>query len=162
GHGPLVAAATFVPGRTEAFFEAEMSFRRCLDIREGAFSVTEEFLYLPHLHIAQRNLALLFRDRGDFDQAKKLLTDSIASMAGKLGKEHPDVLSCLDDLARVQLTRGEVRDAEAINSRCLQLWQNWNNTHHAAIAEATRTRALIDLAQGNPHKAAASIDSYSR
>ena len=86
--------------------EAEPLYRRSLAIREEALGPEH-----PDVAMSLNNLAVLYREQGQYPQAEPLFQRTLEVLEKSLGPEHPNVAATLENYA--ELLRKTNREAEA-------------------------------------------------
>ena len=65
------------------------------------------------------NLAILFKNKGEYDRALPLYEECLAKMKRVLGEDHPDTLVSLNNLASLFYNKGEYDRALPLYEECL-------------------------------------------
>lgn len=135
--------------------EAESYLRRALAIHQKAD---------PKGHIAAPpliNLALLYHDKGDYEQAEALYRRGLVIFEKTLGLEHPEVAMALSKLALLYHARGDYVRAQPALERALAIREkrltadhpdvaaSINELGHLYFARDDYDRAVQFLARGN-------------
>src|SRR5262249_45101191 len=98
------------------FDRAEAAYRRLLDIHERVDGA-DRVAAAPALH----NLALLFQDRGNFEEAERLLLESRRIHVAAFGDDHPEAYSNGVKLSALYARMGRPVDALAAVDRANRL-----------------------------------------
>jgi tetratricopeptide (TPR) repeat protein len=84
--------------------------------------------------LSLNNLALIHKERGDYDRAIELYRRSLAIAERIVGPNHPDLLVTLNNLAVLYETSGQKAEADAVYRRI-------RRSGHAEWAERIEERA---------------------
>ena len=110
-----------------------------------AVGITEKILGLDHPVVATslNNLALLFKDTGDYAGARPLLERALAIREKALGPNHPYVASSLNSLALLFKDTGDYAGARPLYERALAIWEKALGPDHADVAIGLNNLAML-------------------
>ena len=104
--------------------EAEVLYKQMVECRREAFGNADPFT-LDGLHIWGRFL----RVKGDFEEAKKILQETVAGREAVLGPDDPDTLTSQMELAEVlrhmSLSPTDLAGVEEVMAKVLISWRKW-------------------------------------
>jgi tetratricopeptide (TPR) repeat protein len=112
---PLIELGDAEHGR-QRVLEARDLYLRALGIL-GEAPVT----HYPAIGIARRGLAGALMKLGDFDQAEFEARESLVSLEGGFGRDHPEIATTLDLLAQLLDVRGDAEQAAAARGRAASI-----------------------------------------
>ncbi len=67
------------------------------------------------------SLGSFYRGQGAYDRAEEWIERSVAICRSRLGEEHPDVATSLNDLAALYDAQGRYEEAEALFLKALEI-----------------------------------------
>ena len=111
------------------FKQAQEWLERLLEMRE------KEGENDAALGDALHELALLYKDLGQYAAAEPLYLRAVAVKEQALGKEHPDVAEVLSDLAGLYRREGKYAEAEPLYLRALAVKEQAFGKEHPSVAE---------------------------
>jgi tetratricopeptide (TPR) repeat protein len=94
-------------------------------------------------------LAGLLGDRGQHQEAEKLLRQALAILETSLGAEHPDVAAVLDGLAKVLKAQGRYDEAESLWRRAIAIGDQAGAAVHPASGNELRIGDLQQSPNGS-------------
>uniref|UniRef100_A0A1A9X4D7 Kinesin light chain n=1 Tax=Glossina brevipalpis TaxID=37001 RepID=A0A1A9X4D7_9MUSC len=115
--------------------QASSNFKKC---RTGV-----EDRKATHLNI----LALHSAEMGNYEEAAKLLKDSIVIQKDKFGQFHPDLMASLSNLAIVYSKYGQFEEAEETGLEVLSMTQKMLGVDHVDVASHLSDLALFCQSQ---------------
>src|SRR5262249_9775916 len=86
-----------------------------------------------------KNLAVLYRNEGNYAQSESLFTDVIRLQRRVLGAQHPDTLDAMYELARMYYSQGRYEQAESLLLSVLDARHN----HGLENPDTARTLILL-------------------
>jgi serine/threonine-protein kinase len=96
------------------------------------------------LHYTRVWLARVLRERGAFDEAKKILDDDVAEVGQRGGDENPVMAMTLAERARLALARSDIAEARRDMDHALSISKKTNQSGSARVTlAATSARVLI-------------------
>src|SRR5262249_56463826 len=95
-------------------------------------------------------------------RAEPLAQRALQIREDKLGKDHPDVATALNNLAGLYWTQGQYARAEPLCLRALQMRQDKLGKDHPDLATAFNNLAVLDAAQQRWDKAADAFEQGRR
>jgi tetratricopeptide (TPR) repeat protein len=141
--GRAFACAGFFQYDHGAYFEAEIFFKKALDLNRSFFG--EE-----HLDVASslNNLAVLYKDQGRNDEAEPLYLADLKMSKKLLGEEHPEVATSLGNLAELYRDQGRYDEAELFCREALEMSKKLLGAEHPFVAECLNNLAELYGSQG--------------
>uniref|UniRef100_A0A1A9X4E0 Kinesin light chain n=1 Tax=Glossina brevipalpis TaxID=37001 RepID=A0A1A9X4E0_9MUSC len=121
--------------RTKLYEQASSSFKKC---RTEAADHKETHLNILALHSAEM---------GNYEEAAKLLKDSIVIQKDKFGQFHPDLMASLSNLAIVYSKYGQFEEAEETGLEVLSMTQKMLGVDHVDVASHLSDLALFCQSQ---------------
>jgi tetratricopeptide (TPR) repeat protein len=88
-------------------------------------------------------------ERAEFDQAERVLDQSRTTAEARLGADHPDTATSLDNLAAVLRARGDLDRARALHERALTIRETRLGANHPDTATSLNNLALVLRAQSD-------------
>ena len=92
---------------------------------------------------------MIYRDLGDFNQAKEYQQRALAIRLEKLGPVHVDVATSYSELALIYMGLGDFDEAEGYQQRALDIRQEKLGPEHVEVATNCNTLALTDKDVGD-------------
>jgi serine/threonine-protein kinase len=86
---------------------------------------------------------------GDYDEADKIIRESLVLREQLLGREHPAVANSLDALGELMLARGASDSAESLFRQALAIRRTLYDDHHTDVASGLTYLARARSAQGD-------------
>jgi tetratricopeptide (TPR) repeat protein len=80
-------------------------------------------IYLAQWAFVLFRAAWYAHEKGNYDVAEKMYREALEGREKMLGKEHPDTLTSVNNLASVLRDQGEYEEAEVMNRRALEGWE---------------------------------------
>ncbi|MBW4661068.1 MAG: tetratricopeptide repeat protein [Drouetiella hepatica Uher 2000/2452] len=105
--------------------------------------VKDEDLMWPYAGIGG-----FYAGQGAYSQAEPWYEQCLSSVQTRLGAEHPDVASSLNNLALLYKSQGRYEDAEPLYVQALEMYQRLLGQEHPAVALSLNNLALLYYAQG--------------
>jgi CHAT domain-containing protein/Tfp pilus assembly protein PilF len=128
--------------RNHDYTEPETLLRRALEI--------EETLLGPQSYkvsIALQNLAMIARERKNYDQAEEYNRRVLAIRQRIIGPDHPDIAPILNNLALVYRDKGDVAKSLDTHFQALRIWEQsggpYDNGTMMSLGNIARTYAAI-------------------
>jgi len=106
----------------------------------------DQEMLLAHL---MHNLANLWRDQGDYAEARPLLERALGIQERALGPDHPDVAVSLNNLAGVLRAQGDYAGARPLFERALGIYEWVLGADHPDVARSLNNLAVLLRAQGD-------------
>ena len=103
----------------------------------------------PDVAESMNDLALLLEEHGDYDEAEKLLTDSIAMKHRLFGDKSTEIAAGLDNLAAVMDVKGDLVRAEATYREALAMQRETLGAVHPDVAVTLNNLAFVQSERGN-------------
>lgn len=100
-------------------------------------------LVMPFLGIARFHQA-----QGGYAQALPWLEQGYVVAEARLGTDHPDVATTLNDLAHLYYVQGRYNEAEPLHKRVLSIDEQQRGKEHSNVATSLNNLALLYQAQG--------------
>jgi tetratricopeptide (TPR) repeat protein len=97
--------------------------------------------------LSLNNLSDVFRDQGDYEQAKLHHQRALQVREKALGADHFDVAASLNNLGNVFRDQGEYEQAKLHYQRALQIWEKALGADHPDVAHSLVGLAKVALAQ---------------
>jgi tetratricopeptide (TPR) repeat protein len=120
----------------------------------------------PDYADALNDLGLMLRDQGDYDQAERLLQESLAMYRRLLGDRHPNLGYALNNLGLVQHIKGDFAEAEATYRQALGMQRELLGEVHPDTALTLSNLAFVLNDKGDIHGAlqaqGESLDIYRK
>ena len=107
---------------------------------------------LPFASLAYK-AAQYLRERGRYGEAEPLLQRALQIRIQTRGQEHPDVASCLDELAILSFRQGKYEQAEPLHRRALHIWEKTLGSEDLQVARPLYGLARLHLRQGKYEQA---------
>ncbi|MEC4805322.1 MAG: CHAT domain-containing tetratricopeptide repeat protein, partial [Jaaginema sp. PMC 1080.18] len=116
-----------------------------------ALAIYEQRLGNNHPNVANslNGLAELYRNMGNYREAKSLYQRAIAIYEQRLGNNHPDVAKIFNNLALIYLDMGNYKEAETLLRRALTIREQALGSDHPSIANSFDNLAGLYQAQGD-------------
>ncbi|MBH8575327.1 tetratricopeptide repeat protein [Nostocaceae cyanobacterium CENA369] len=92
--------------------------------------------------------ALFYTGQGLYTQAEPWYQQCLEAIKESLGEEHPDVATCLNDLASVYHSQGRYSKAESLYIQALALWRKLMGEEHPDVATCLNNLANVYHFQG--------------
>jgi tetratricopeptide (TPR) repeat protein len=121
---------------------------RLLSICKRRFGVEH-----PETATALNNLAFIYMQQGQYEQAEQLLVQAFSIRENHLGTKHPDTARSLYNLAVLYQTQGQYEQAEQRLVQALSIQVNLFGLEHADIAMSLYRLANIYSKQGKYEQA---------
>ncbi len=93
-------------------------------------------------------LGMHLRMSGDYQEAQEHLEWALSIREQRLGSEHPDVATLLNNLAELYREQGKYREAEPLYWRALSIRERSLGSEHTAVATPLNNLANLYSAQG--------------
>jgi len=85
---------------------------------------------------------------GKYEEAEKPLKRSLEICEKALGPDHPDVATCLNNLALLYKSQGKYAKTEPLHKRSLKIWEKALGPDHPQVAISLNNLAALYKAQG--------------
>lgn len=122
--------------------------REILD--EGAEKITEELKDQPVIQARLMDtMGTIYQSLGLYDSATPLLETALKIRKQKLGNEHPDLATSLNDLAGVLYYKGDYEKAEPLFRDALAMRRKLLGDSHPEVATSLNNLALVLKAKGD-------------
>jgi tetratricopeptide (TPR) repeat protein len=103
----------------------------------------------PDLSEAINDLAVLLEQRGDYDEAAKLFSETIAMKRRLLGDKHPEIAMGLANLAQTLQDKGDLVQAEATFRQALAMQRELLGEVHPDVALTLNNLAFVQYDRGD-------------
>jgi tetratricopeptide (TPR) repeat protein len=103
----------------------------------------------PDFAAAMSDLGLMLYDKGDYDQAVRLLQDSMTMYRALLGDKHPEIAVLLNNIANVLHDQGDLAGAEAAYRQSLDMRRELLGNEHPLVAQTLNNLAFVYYDRGN-------------
>ncbi|MEM9454812.1 MAG: serine/threonine-protein kinase [Myxococcota bacterium] len=90
-----------------------------------------------------KNLGLVYRSMGKYDEAESLLEEALAIQQEALGSEHPHVAETLSDLGTAYILTGQHEEARATLERALAIREQALGSKHPGVADSLNKLGVI-------------------
>src|SRR5258706_4998169 len=90
---------------------------------------------------------------GKYDRAAAAAQKALQVAEQKVGRNHPDVATSLNNLAACYDTQGAYAKAEPLYQRSLAIWEKARGANHPAVTPSLGNLALLYKTQGDYAKA---------
>ncbi|HAG84385.1 MAG TPA: tetratricopeptide repeat protein [Cyanobacteria bacterium UBA12227] len=105
--------------------------------------LTDTDLVMPFLGIAR-----FYQAQGAYTQSLPWLQQGYVVAEARLGNNHPDVATTLNDLAHLHYMQGRYSEAEPLHKRALSIGEQQLGKEHPNVATSLNNLALLYQAQG--------------
>ena len=117
----------------------------------------------PDVATSLNNLAILYRDMGQYAKAEPLYRRSLKIYESKLGPDHPDVAMGLNNLANLYRDMGQYAKAEPLHQCTLKIYESQLGPDHPDLAQfGLHNLALLHAATEHWSEAVAETDRERR
>ncbi|MEQ9370391.1 MAG: tetratricopeptide repeat protein [Coleofasciculus chthonoplastes F3-SA18-01] len=108
-----------------------------------------------HPDVAQslNNLAVLYDNKGRYEEAEPLYLEALELRKRLLGENHPHIASSLNNLAYLYYSQGRYEEAEPVYLEALALRKRLLGENHPDVATSLNNLALLYKSQGCYEKA---------
>jgi tetratricopeptide (TPR) repeat protein len=115
-----------------------------------ALELSEKSLGEEHLGVAPilNNLAVLYRNQGQYAEAEPLYKRSLKILEKSLGTEHWSVATSLDNLAVIYKYQNRYSEAEPLHQRSLKIREKVLGAEHRDVAMSLNNLAVLYGDQG--------------
>ena len=103
----------------------------------------------PDFAAAMSDLGLMLYDKGDYDQAVRLLQDSMRMYRALLGDKNPEIAVLLNNIANVLHDQGDLAGAEAAYRQSLAMRRELLGNEHPLVAQTLNNLAFVYYDRGN-------------
>ncbi|AOY81091.2 tetratricopeptide repeat protein [Moorena producens JHB] len=94
-------------------------------------------------------LGRFYYGKGTYDQSESWYEQCLEITRSRLGKEHPDVATILNNLANLYQYLGGYDQAEALYQQALEIRKHWLGEKHPYVAESLNNLAVLYYFQGH-------------
>jgi len=91
----------------------------------------------------------LYRTQGKYEEAEQLYKRCLEIRETKIGKNHPDVATSLNNLAELYRSQGKYEEAEPLYQRSLGIYEKALGKDHLYVAQSLGNLALLYKSRGN-------------
>ncbi len=110
--------------------QAEHAARSALSLRLEAYGPDAVVTALGHLRLAE-----VLGDVGRFEPARDQLEQAIDILERRLGPDHAQTLSAINNLSVLHINRGDLREAEVLQRRLLERWTRLHGERHMSVGD---------------------------
>jgi len=103
----------------------------------------------PDFAAAMNDLGLMLYDKGDYDQAVRLLQESLNMNRWLLGEKHPEIALSLNNIANVLHDKGDLAGAESTYQQSLAMRRELLGNEHPLVAQTLNNLAFVYYDRGN-------------
>ncbi|MBL9030412.1 MAG: tetratricopeptide repeat protein [Phycisphaerae bacterium] len=134
--------------------QAEEQLQRSYDLHRDLFGDND-----PRTLASTTELALITGDRGQTDQARTLLRETLKKQVAVLPPDHADVLRTLSLLATAERTLGNLVEAEALFRRVLEGMRRTRGPEDPLTIKSRTNLAMVQIDQKRFDEAKANLDA---
>ena len=106
-------------------------------------TVSDENLIWPFLGVGR-----FYEGQGLYNDAEPWRKKCVLLLKQRLGDDHPDVATSLNNLARLYYSQGKYNEAEPLYQQALALWQKLLGDDHPDVATSLNNLAALYRSQG--------------
>jgi tetratricopeptide (TPR) repeat protein len=96
---------------------------------------------------------MLYYEKGDYDQAERLLRESMAMYRRLLGDKHPEIATLQNNIANVLHDKGDLAGAESAYRECLAMRRELLGNTHPLVAQTLNNLAFVYYDRGDARAA---------
>ncbi len=127
--------------------EAQPWLEKLLQLRQKETTETAD------LALTQKELAYLYYNMGNYEEAEPLYNRSLEITEKVFGKDHPEVAVTLNNLASLYYTMGNYEEAEPLYNRSLEITEKVLGKDHPGVAATLNNLAELYSLQFNYEEA---------
>jgi tetratricopeptide (TPR) repeat protein len=131
------------PNTIMYFTTAQELYTQCLKLRKIQLGE-----YNPETLTSINNLALLYANKGELNEAEKLYEECLQKRKKVLGDDHPDTLDTMNNLANLYLTKGQYDIVLPLYTTCLEKRQATLGDDHPDTLTSLYNIGLLQYHQG--------------